>query len=315
MTTFFTPLRYPGGKARLGPWIADVLRHNSISGGIYVEPYAGGAGAAIYLLLKGYVDHIVINDADPVVAAFWWAITQDTERFLQMLDAVPVTMDEWHQQRAVHHNLAHHDATQIGFATFFLNRTNRSGILAGGVIGGLNQTGPYKVDARFNKKDLRDRISRIASMRRHISVYGLDALELLGSVCADLSERSLIYLDPPYYEKGSQLYRNFYVPDDHMAIAAAVSNLRTPWIVSYDNCPEIRALYAEQNGTEFSLKYTTHTARPIATEALFFGGGIHLHAPPELRRTQNPSRRTQATGSAGSPAHSNETRNLIPECI
>ena len=294
MTTYLTPLRYPGGKARLGPWIADLLRYNKISGGSYVEPYAGGAGAAIYLLTKGYVNHIVINDADPVVAAFWWSVVNDTANFLRLLSNVEVTIDEWHRQRAIHENPTAHHATEVGFATFFLNRTNRSGILSGGVIGGLDQTGPYKIDARFNKGELATRIERISAMRRHITVYGMDALELLQTVCADLPNRSLIYLDPPYYEKGSQLYRNFYEPDDHAQIADAVARIETPWIVSYDNCPEIRALYAQHHGIDFSLTYSTHTARPTATEALFYGGGVELHTEPVLRRTQEPGRRRRA---------------------
>ncbi|WP_186155037.1 DNA adenine methylase [Burkholderia gladioli] len=288
--TYVTPLRYPGGKARLGPWIADLLRHNRISGGWYVEPYAGGAGAALYLLTRGYVDHIVINDADPVVAAFWWSIVNDTQRFLGLLQDTPVSIDEWHRQRDIHSAPDQFDATEVGFATFFLNRTNRSGILTGGVIGGLDQTGPYKIDARFNKEALKERIELISSMRRHISVSGYDALQLLEEIQPRLPHRSLIYLDPPYYEKGSQLYRNFYAPNDHAAIEAAVRILQTPWLVSYDNCPEIRAIYKNHETTEFSLHYSTGAGRPRATEVMFYSG-IELHEEPALRRTQVSARR------------------------
>ncbi|HIH2651564.1 TPA: DNA adenine methylase [Burkholderia cenocepacia] len=283
---YVTPLRYPGGKARLGPWIADLMRHNRISGGWYVEPYAGGAGAALYLLTRGFVNHIVINDADPVVAAFWWAIVHDTERFLTLLRETPVTIDEWHRQRAIHSAQpgAYHP-TEVGFATFFLNRTNRSGILSGGVIGGIDQTGPYKIDARFNKVDLQARIELIASMRRHITVFGYDALRLLQEVEPLINNQSLIYLDPPYFEKGSQLYRNFYAPDDHAEIAAAVAEIQTPWLVSYDNCQEIRNLYTQHDTVEFSLHYSTGLTRPRATEVMFYGG-LELHEEPQLRRTQ-----------------------------
>jgi DNA adenine methylase len=288
---YVTPLRYPGGKARLGPWIADLMRHNRISGGWYVEPYAGGAGAALYLLTRGFVDHIVINDADPVVAAFWWAVVNDTDRFLALLRDTQVTMDEWHRQRAIHAApVGTHHPTEIGFATFFLNRTNRSGILSGGVIGGLNQTGPYKIDARYNKPELVSRIELIASMRRHISVYGYDALRLLQEMEPVLPARSLIYLDPPYFDKGSQLYRNFYAPGDHAEIARTVAELQTPWLVSYDNCEEIRNLYREHESVEFSLRYSTSLARPHATEVMFYSG-IELHDEPRLRRSQTPTPR------------------------
>lgn len=280
---FSTPLRYPGGKGRLGPWLAQLMRHNRISGGWYVEPYAGGAGAAVYLLSRGYVDHIVINDLDPVVHAFWQAVLNDTGGFLALLNDTPVTIDSWQDQKAILAAPEKHEPTRVGFATFFLNRTNRSGILKGGVIGGKGQTGPYLLDARFNKADLEARIRTVSTLKRHISLYNKDALNLLSDLSTELPARSLIYLDPPYYQKGSQLYRNHYQPEDHVAIAAAVKTIKTPWLVTYDNCPEIRALYGGCKGTDFSLHYSTGLARPMATEVMYYGN-LHLHDAPKLTR-------------------------------
>lgn len=280
---FSTPLRYPGGKARLGPWLAKLMRHNRISGGWYVEPYAGGAGAAVYLLTRGYVDHIVINDLDPVVHSFWWAVLNDTERFLALVESTPVTIQSWERQKEVHAAPDRHDQTEVGFATFFLNRTNRSGILTAGVIGGRKQDGPYLLDARFNKADLTQRIRTLSSLRRHVSLYGMDAVELLDTLRPALPPRSLIYLDPPYYHKGSQLYRNHYQPEDHASIAQAVGRLETPWIVTYDNCPEILSLYQDCSSEEFSLHYSTALDRPRATEVMFYGN-LELHTAPSLTR-------------------------------
>lgn len=237
----------------------------------------------MYLLTAGFVDRITINDLDPVVHAFWWAVLNDTERFTSLVHETPVTMDTWHHQREVISNAAAYDLTTLGFATFFLNRTNRSGMIKGGVIGGQKQTGKYLIDARFNKDALAERITRIGSLRDRIQLFNVDALALLAQPELDLGERSLIYLDPPYFEKGSQLYRNHYLPDDHQQIAQAVMEIRTPWIVTYDNCDEIKTLYREAKGVEFSLHYSTHMLRPKATEAMFFGN-IELHCAPTLRR-------------------------------
>lgn len=281
--SFVTPLRYPGGKGRLGAWLADLIEHNGLNDGVYVEPYAGGAGAAMYLLSNGYVNRIVINDIDPVVHAFWWAVLNDTERFSALVLDTPVTMETWHQQREVIANAGTHDLTSVGFATFFLNRTNRSGMIKGGVIGGQKQTGKYLIDARYNKEDLTERITRIGALKDRIQLFNVDALELLAHPELELDDRSLIYLDPPYYEKGSQLYRNHYQPDDHQRIAQAVTEIRTPWLVTYDNCDEIKSLYQTTQGVEFSLHYSTHLLRPKATEAMFYGN-IKLHAPPKMRR-------------------------------
>lgn len=281
--SFVTPLRYPGGKGRLGAWLADLLKHNGLEGGLYVEPYAGGAGAAMYLLANGYVERIAINDLDPVVHAFWWGVLNDTERFAAMVLETPVTMDTWHLQRTVIANEDIGDLTTLGFATFFLNRTNRSGMIKGGVIGGQKQTGKYLIDARYNKEKLAERIIRIGALRDRIQLFNVDALELLVHPELDLNERSLIYLDPPYFEKGSQLYRNHYLPSDHQQIAQAVLEIGTPWLVTYDNCEEIKELYHEAHTVEFSLHYSTHMLRPRATESMFYGN-LELPCSPTLRR-------------------------------
>jgi DNA adenine methylase len=280
---FATPLRYPGGKGRLGAWLANLLRANKISGGWYIEPYAGGAGAAILLLSRGYVDHIVLNDLDPVVHAFWWAVLNDTEGLLRLLEHTPVTMESWERQRQIHATPGAHTLTELGFATFFLNRTNRSGILKGGVIGGKAQTGQWLMTARFNKDDLANRIKTIASLRRHISLYNEDAVDLMSNIQSDLPAKSLTYLDPPYYHKGSQLYRNHYRPEDHAAIAEAVGQIQTPWLVTYDNCVEIQELYSEFNSVEFSLHYSTHTERPLSSEIMLYGN-LKIDMPPIMSR-------------------------------
>lgn len=281
---FASPLRYPGGKGRLGPWLAALMRHNQISGGWYVEPYAGGAGAAIYLLTQGYVDHIIINDLDPVVHAFWWAVLNDTERFLVLLEQTPVTMEGWYRQKEVHADLDSFTPTEIGFATFFLNRTNRSGILKGGVIGGKQQNGPYGLGARFNKSDLAGRIENVASLADHISLHNEDAVDLLVGLQGELPKKSLIYADPPYYQKGSQLYRNHYRPEDHRQIADCVLGLETPWLVTYDNCPDIRGLYEGCPGVEFSLHYSTAQRRPLVTELMYYGNLEMLAQGPKMTR-------------------------------
>lgn len=299
--SFYTPLRYPGGKARLGPWLAEVLRHNKISGGLYAEPYAGGAGAALYLLMRGYVDHIRINDADPVIFAFWYAATKNTKRLVKLVHETPVTMDTWHQQQEVLATADKHSPLKVGFATFFLNRTNRSGILSGGVIGGKDQNGNYGLDARFNKDELIKRIEALGSMTKSITVTCLDARDWL--VNTELPEKSLIYLDPPYYIKGSQLYRNFYKPEDHAVIATLVEKIKTPVLVTYDDEPQIRSLYRNLETTDFSLHYSTHRERPKSTEAMFYKN-LSLPCSPILTR-----------GDTLPPARTNKRRDIVPERV
>lgn len=281
--SFVTPLRYPGGKGRLGVWLAELIRHNGLEDGTYIEPYAGGAGAAVFLLVNNHVQRIVINDADPVIYAFWWAVLNEHERLIEKIRSTPVSMDSWIKQKEIIDDGDINDLTQLGFSTFFLNRTNRSGIITGGVIGGKKQTGKYKIDARYNKENLINRIRRISALNDKIELHNLDAIELITHNNIETNNDSLIYLDPPYYNKGSQLYTNFYNPEDHASIADKVRNIKTPWLVTYDNCEQIRKLYQDESGVEFALHYSTHMTRPKATEVLFYGN-LFIKSIPTLKR-------------------------------
>lgn len=296
---FTTPLRYPGGKGRLGPWIAKVMRHNGISGGWYIEPYAGGAGAALFLLTQGYVDHIVINDADPVVHAFWKAVTDRNAELLHMIQKTPVTIDTWQRQREIVSAPGKHNFVEVAFATFFLNRTNRSGILSAGVIGGKAQTGNYKLDARYNVADLTNRIKTIGAYRSRMTVLGVDALDLLTDLSPSFPKKSLVYLDPPYYVKGSLLYRNHYAHEDHAAIAARVEDATYPLIVTYDDCPEVRRLYDSFESTNFELHYSTHSARPLVSEVLFYRN-IELPSAPVMTRATHLTQHARTNGAMAS---------------
>lgn len=281
---FASPLRYPGGKGRMGPWLATLMRSNGLKGGCYAEPYAGGAGAALFLLLQGHAGRIVINDADPAIYAFWDCVVNRTDAFVRKISRTPVTMDTRARAKQVLERPDDHAPLDVGFAAFVLNRTSRSGILNGGVIGGKAQSGAYKLDARYNKDNLVARIRSIGALREKIQVHGLDALEFFKNVGERLPpKKSLIYLDPPYYVKGSQLYRNCYQHDDHVAVGEAVKALTRPTLVTYDDAPAIRKIYKGMSWTLFSLKYSTHLSRPLASEILFYKN-LSLPMPPALTR-------------------------------
>lgn len=267
----YSPLRYPGGKARFAPYIAEVMRCNDLEGGHYLEPYAGGAGVALELLLHGHAEHIHINDLDPAIYDFWRSVTRHSRKLLNLIENTPITIDQWHYWRSVMLREVKAPLVERGFATLFLNRTNRSGILKGGVIGGKSQSGAYKLDARFRKEMITARIEKISEHAKNITVYCKDALSLLSS-CADfLPQKSLIYLDPPYYVKGKGLYRNFYGHNDHLKISRLLQaeSFKRNWVVSYDNAPEICEMYSATESLTYGLNYTAHS-RYIGDEVMFF---------------------------------------------
>lgn len=271
----YTPLRYPGGKARFAPFIASLMRSNGLEGGHYLEPYAGGAGVALELLFHGDASHIHINDYDSAIYDFWVAVTQNPEELLRLLADTPINIEEWMRWRAVLRGDVQVDQVKRGFATLFMNRTNRSGVLKGGVIGGLGQDGAYKLDARLKKDVLSKRIEMIALHASCISVYNEDAHSLLLRSGAFLPKESLVYLDPPYYVKGQGLYRNFYEHDDHVRIAELLqsANFKAPWVVSYDNVEQIREMYRMSQALAYGLNYTAQV-RYVGSEVMFF--------PPDL---------------------------------
>ena len=260
-----SPLRYPGGKSVLSALLGSFIETNNLLDGIYVEAYAGGAGAALKLLFSEFVSQIVLNDADESVYLFWYAIVNHTEDFLKLIGDTPVTIEEWRRQRYIFGNPSCFDLVQVGFSTFFLNRCNRSGILYAGPIGGQSQSGDWRLDVRFNKISLIKRIERIALYKSRISIYNEDALLFLEKHVKVLSEENakiLVYVDPPYYSKGSQLYLNYYSHDDHVALSTYIINQNDyKWILSYDDVPEIRKLYDGLIRTVFSLNYSVYKAR------------------------------------------------------
>lgn len=269
---FLSPLRYPGGKGRLSGFMIEVFKESNLCDGIYVEPYAGGAAIALALLLSESAWRIVINDIDHCVYAFWKSTIDETDDFSRMISDTPINIDVWRRQKAVVADPDNHSILELGFACFFLNRTNRSGILNGGVVGGVKQHGKYKLDARFNKKNLLKRIQLIAKYAGRIDVYNIDALDLLKRIAPTLTKKSLIYIDPPYYSKGDQLYTNFYKHQDHAHVAKFIKSIGTPWIVTYDNKPEIKDMYTEEKHFYFQLIYTAHMTRNKGGEVMFYRG-------------------------------------------
>lgn len=271
----YTPLRYPGGKARFAPLIAEVIAANNLTGGHYLEPYAGGAGVALSLLVDGVVEHVHINDADPAIADFWRAATEQSDQLVAMVAAEAISMDAWHHWRSVMLGTIRGSALERGFATLFMNRTNRSGILKGGVIGGKAQAGDYKINARFMREELCSRLERIGAHSEGIHVYEEDAHQLLLRSHQFLPAKSLVYLDPPYYVKGAGLYRNFYKHEDHVRIAKLLGSdrFRRPWVVSYDNADEIKEMYAYATPFAYGLNYTVQR-RYTGSEVMFFSKRI-----------------------------------------
>ncbi len=274
---FYSPLRYPGGKNRLAKFIAQICVDNRISSH-YVEPYAGGASVALYLLIEKKVDKISINDYDRSIYAFWWSVLNKTKELCDLISKTDITIENWKEMKEIQKNKEEASLLELGFSTLFLNRTNRSGIINAGVIGGLDQKGNYKMNCRFRKEDIINKIKLIAKNKKHIKLSNLDAIDLIKKVKKESkNKKTIFYFDPPYYLKGPGLYMNSYDKDNHKEVSEEIKNISgIHWIVSYDNEKEIRNIYKwvkRENTKEFLLQHFAYSARQ-GKEVLFFSNTL-----------------------------------------
>ena len=281
-----SPLRYPGGKSVMTNFFVDLFHRNGLQNIVYAEPYAGGAGAAINLLLNGHVNNIIINDANIGIYSFWNALINESNRFIQTINTIPVTLPEWYKQRTILQESTE-PSLELGVATFFMSRTNRSGVIFGGPIGGSTEekqnNAKYKIDCRFNKQDLIHRLETIAENRKRIRVTNEDALVFL----RQLDEDVFVYLDPPYFVKGKSLYMNHYSRSDHERLSLYLQN-EAPfnWVLSYDDVPQIRKMYINSELFRFPLKYTV-SKKEIGYELLTHSDNLYFPENLEIRRTHS----------------------------
>jgi DNA adenine methylase len=271
MSIYYSPLRYPGGKNCIFSFASKIFYENQLIGISYAEPYAGGAGLALRLLFEGYVNNIYINDFDKSIYAFWRCILDRTNEFCDWIENVEVSLDNWNRFKEIQNDKENYDLLELAKSTFFLNRTNISGVIKGGPIGGYEQKGNYKIDVRFNKQDLITRIKRIASNKNRIAVSNLDGLAFVNRINR-MKENVFIYLDPPYYQKGADLYMNFYAKKDHEKLSKYVHKMKKLWMVSYDNHEFILNLYPNENKVIYKLSQAA--SNRIGDEILIFSKGI-----------------------------------------
>lgn len=290
----YSPLRYPGGKGKFYKYLIPIFNKNNLNNITYIEPFAGGAGLACELLIKEKVNKVILNDYDRSIYAFWYSILNYTEDFCQKIINTRITLDEREAQKEIQLNKSNATLLELGFSTFFLNRTNRSGIIKGGPISKNETSGDYPLDCRFNKENLINLIKKIAQFKDKIEVYNLDAIEFLDIIKKENNDTSFIFFDPPYYHNGKNLYVSFYKENDHINLINSIINKLQDykWIITYDNCIEIKKIYSDIKINIYHkikkriyyLSYTAGKARK-ASELIYYND---LIIPKLLFKNESP---------------------------
>lgn len=272
---FFSPLRYPGGKTRLAGFLFNELSENFSEDEkiILVEPYAGGAGASLKLLFSGKVDKIIINDLDKAIFSFWKTAVANTDFLINEIKKVNININEWKKQKQIY-NSSSSTIDQLGFATLFLNRTNRSGIIEGGMIGGIEQSGYWKMKDRFTKDTIITRLEKIKEFKNRITVRNIDGITLLKQLEKNkCKNRYFIFLDPPYYQKGKSLYLNYYIAKDHQKLLESLEKSSLKWVTTYDDVSYIQNLYQKMKQDKFTLNHSAFKSKR-GREIVIFSNNI-----------------------------------------
>lgn len=258
-----SPLRYPGGKGKLYKQVKQIIVENNLQTRAYTEPFAGGFGIGIKLLLNGDIGRVIINDFDYHIYAIWHCIFYETDAFINLIKRTAINLNLWRQQKEIYNDYVNHSLLEVGFSAFFLNRTNYSGVLTGGPIGGVKQTSKYKIDCRFNKHKLIELIRRIGQYRNQVELYNLDVNQFIDTIILPRQNELFINFDPPYVTKGEILYKNYFNDGDHKKLAdKIITNLQdAQWIMTYDDCELIKELYKSYNPQDFNLQYYAGTKR------------------------------------------------------
>ena len=259
MPATYTPVRYPGGKTKIYPLVKSLIEINGLNNTVYCEAFAGGAGLACKLLLQNDISNIVINDFDRAVFCMWDAIVNHSDDLCAYIDDVDLSITTWLKCREVYQNQSEYDDFDLGKAAFFLNRTNVSGILSGGVIGGIEQKGRYLIDARFNREGLKNKIRALGRRRDDIDIHMEDAEDFIHTISEDV-ENPFAYFDPPYVQKGPGLYRSSFDEKKHRSLAAAIKSCEFSWFATYDADDLVDELYNGFVRDTIVLGYSAHSA-------------------------------------------------------
>ena len=311
-----SPLRYPGGKRKLAPMLAHLLLLAGRKPKLFIEPFAGGAAVSIALLEQGLIEAIALADRDPLIAGFWSVVfSPQASKLADRIYDTAISVKEWDRQRKSDPT----DPVEIAFKCLYLNRTSFSGSLMDrtGPIGGARQKGAYKIDCRFNRSVLAERVLELSRLSSHVAFVRCQGYRATFAQMRRRADGSsaLWYLDPPFFNKAKRLYRYSFEPQEHEDLADQLDTLPGEWVLSYDDVPQARQMYQAHPGfAVVNLQYTARVddgARLVSSEVLVSGLIAELRHAGKLRSKEQDIRlarkdfisQPQASSDSRRPSH------------
>lgn len=252
--TLISPLRYPGSKRSLFSFIKKTFEINKIHPSIFIEPFAGGASVALQMLQENLTDQIILVDVDPWITSFWQTVFFDTDWLVEQIYSIDVTIEKWHELKGSNPTSTRDQA----LTCFFLNRTSFSGILEASVgpIGGKEQKSIYKIDCRFMRDTLSNRIRQASLFKERVhAIWNCSWIEGIRKVRSEQENGKVprsglfFYLDPPFFEEAYALYRFYFTEKDHLELRDYLLTLKDNWLLSYDSAEQVNLLYGEAIST------------------------------------------------------------------
>ncbi|MHB1439982.1 MAG: DNA adenine methylase [Cuniculiplasma sp.] len=265
-----TPLRYPGGKTWLLDYVKEFIKFHKLELKAIIEPYAGSASVSIGLLREGLVDKAYICEKDPLIVAFWNAVLNQNEEFVEFIQSLEVSLETWlsFKKYLIFDSVHKYNTVELAGAFLFFNRTNYSGIIKGGPLGGKKQQSSYKFDCRFNREKIIEKIQGLHNLEGRLHVAEVDGISFMQRITSGTAENLLFYVDPPYYGAGRELYRYFFTDGDHENLSIFLKKLEHPWLLSYDDAEFIRDLYTNNEKFPVYTDYQSGNLRRNVRELL-----------------------------------------------
>ena len=265
-----TPLRYPGGKTWLLDYVKAFARFHKLSSTTIVEPYGGSASISVGLIRSQLVTDATVCERDPLIVAFWNVAIHRNEELIEYLSSLEINMETWYGLRRYldleKTNLQ--NELEAAGAFLFFNRTNYSGIIKGGPLGGKKQLSKYKLNCRFNKGRIADKIRSLKALEDKLKIIQIDGLEYMKNHALQSPDNVFFYVDPPYYGAGKDLYRFYFTDFDHQQLSAFLTGTEIPWLLSYDDAEFIRNLYQKKSNLPVYTDYQSGHLRRGVKELL-----------------------------------------------